>query len=176
MNNAVIAGIFTLIAGIFTLTGLITGAAATVIIQLLLRKEKFKEILYKEKFAEYKVISCRVRALYYAALECLIAGKEHNHAVSNALDFIHYIRSKWFLIPEALDNECFELFRFVSVEMRKSSGESEVKRERLKDIYLSIANTMRDDLRIELLSKEIKKTLDFMTIKLIQADDNKADY
>ncbi|HHT9135982.1 MAG TPA: hypothetical protein ACFYEK_01930 [Candidatus Wunengus sp. YC60] len=77
-----------IITGIFSILGVIVGICGTFFAQLFLRKEKFKEIIYKEKLSAYreiieKLFDVVIGAHRYKAEKTIQDDKEWTNKVSS---------------------------------------------------------------------------------------------
>jgi gas vesicle protein len=152
-----------LIAGVFTIIGGVIGF----IVQLLLRKEKFKEIIYKEKLAASIELSKRLWHFKTTALEVIVSKVEMEKLEEEAPDIREFIWGKGFLISESVSEKAdkFVVDTVFSVSCLKAEVElAATSREvfsLVQDKYRKVSNALRQDLHADLISEDIYKTLKF---------------
>ena len=161
-----------LIAGIFLIIGAAIGALAMFYVQMVLRKEKFKEIIYKDLLSTYEELASNCRNLYIAYLDVLKQpqgldqlAKLHAKAVQLgdilggsvvvASDAVYAHVGK--MISNALD----PIERDPSVGDDPLKAFELVRNQNVGFEYAVVLNKMREELGIELISQDIIKTVEF---------------
>lgn len=153
----------TIIAGIFTIFGTFIGFFA----QLFFRKEKFKEVFYKEKLSAVEQISYAFWNFYKTAFYCMAESKdvsELNREFDNVLDVVS---RKGMFISEALSKEAskFTLYTKLWFIPATDGGKEEsiidVKIAGLMEDYGNTLKVLRKELQSDFLTRSINETLCF---------------
>jgi hypothetical protein len=133
MSDVVIAGIFTIVVA---LLGSFVGFQT----HKLLRREKYKEAIYSQKVAAYKKLS---RLL---AETMILAMSEPSSLSKKTGDLILFSLEYKYLLPE-------KIFMAFGDFFKKTDANSVLAQAAV------ISNLIRDDLGIELITKEISETI-----------------
>jgi len=156
-------------AATFTLIGSAIGAGITIYIQLIMRREKFKEILYKERLPVYADIVKQVSEITFMAgqFEQQIQGQKNifkmDKLVRQVLCFDDTTRSAEYLISkEAFEFCCDFLTALNSLgrEIAKNPTSINTALERIHGSAIDVINAIRADLGVDKLSKSIQTTID----------------
>ncbi len=141
-----------LVAGIFTIVGAFIGFY----INLLLRKEQFKEIVYKEKFAFYKKLTEELAPIITETVYLSQEGEKSKELIAQTYRFITTLHSGWFIITNDILNAGLDIF-----DMLTSSEISGKPYEVLGEKFRKFLGLIRLELHAKAISEGIKETLDF---------------
>jgi len=158
--------------GFFTLAGILLGILGTVYVQFVLRKEKFKEILYREQLAAYKEIAERMWDVsngFYRFSEDAEQMKElheDTERLTAAIDknilcisSVVYKRVSMFR-----DDTTKAMMEYITSPGIQDLVKGGVQANRLTSNgkhFLVAFNTIRNELCIDALSEDILKTINF---------------
>lgn len=134
------------------------------------KKEKFKEILYKEKFEAYKNIST---ALYKASVEYFKLSEGNvirRERISPAICIAEDFYSEFMRYSDVISKKSFSTI----FPILKAIQENQPI-EKLYDIAKEYKNTVREDLHVEAIDKAIGATFPFFSLQNIpdKKDDKK---
>ncbi len=166
-----------LTAGLFTVAGACIGAFAMWIVQMKLRKEKFKEIIYKKKFAVYQhiaegmdvmatILAGRIPWDKNPALKVVYGPEEQEELRKKNAKLGELLGGSLLVSAQAkkeVNNLRAMFIEFVQILVKYDLNE--VSREDvLAEVpvfnkkYLAAINTMRKELHIEAIQEAIFKT------------------
>ena len=148
-----------IITGIFSILGVIVGICGTFFAQLFLRKEKFKEIIYKEKLSAYreiieKLFDVVIGAHRYKAEKTIQDDKEWTNKVSS---FCITIARNEFVVSK----DVYNLFSEFAKMLVKLKTIDDVTYTKMVRYSTDIINTIRKDIGVDILSKDLEKTFQF---------------
>lgn len=166
-----------ILAGVFGILGSLVGAAATWIIQMQLRREKFKEIIYKEKLVSYQGIAQGMEAIktvlapwlanrIYPGFEVVNSQEKQAELSKKEAQFRDLVGCSLVVSPEAKKKlmnfgkafiELFSvLFKEITGEVSPSVVDATI--EVFDQNYADAFNTMRKELLIKPINKSLLKT------------------
>ncbi|OPY13522.1 MAG: hypothetical protein A4E74_02541 [Syntrophus sp. PtaB.Bin075] len=188
------------VTGLFTLLGVILGILGTLLTQLFLRKEKFKEVLYKECLVAYKEAAEGCRKLLMKtgtiidiARNAQGAPPDESHLVAELTEFaslVDQLRNCLWRHGAVMSDDVLQkahCFIFKAVDVRdivahrmESPFETEFRTDLIKEDVLLGCKTSLDAMRKELcvdeLSKDTMKTAYFGKNLIRKLSDKGKDY
>lgn len=164
-----------IIAGFFTVIGAFVGSWITQRVQIKLREEKFKEIVYKEKFAVYKDLLNRLWDLQAATIQYRLMKDTGFHAgvgehmelqkvMEKSDEFSNCLAGRSFIITESVGAKTQQLWlECIKAVKAKSEDpgidwEPAAKFAVIKEKHEIVIKAMRDEFEIPRIERSIKKT------------------
>ncbi len=146
----------------------IIGASGAVLAQRLVRREKFKDALYREKLSEYRVISEKLWKAYASFIE---AALQTIHEEYDGLDAVGQVSdisacaSKSIVISKdatkKISKFCIAIVEINRQFFGKKLVLEETNRiiEMATQLHIDAVNALRKDIGTDLVSDDIHKTL-----------------
>jgi hypothetical protein len=161
----------TLVIGIAGIVCAVIGASAMWYVQTILRKEKFKESVYREQLAAYKEIAELGFKVWYGCLHLALDHEKMKDLAADARRFQECLDKHRLFILGSINAEAIH---FTYIVTKVSSDLMGLPKQEIKDLlleesrtrqveksYYRLVNEMRKDLCIEAITKDIHKTFEF---------------
>ncbi len=148
-----------IITGIFTLLGVFTGFYSS----MLLRKEKFAELIYKEKLVVYKKISESVLFISTSALISSVQEntEERKKTVETLSDEVSKLMIEVLLNRFIISGDVFKACLKIVGTYDKKLTDEEKKNMTVVVHANELINSMRKELGVDVLSQDIINAIEF---------------
>lgn len=155
------------LAGLFTLIGVLVGGFFGYRMHMTLRKEKFKEVLYKEQLAAGKELTEHLAHIVIAMTQWPEKGPKPDEISSHAGSFLKSLLTVRFLLSDKLIQTGFELME-ICLKVNRSDAFGEIFGEKLREFLRLI----RKELAIDLITTDIITTFETAK-KAVKIKNNK---
>lgn len=160
-----------IVSGLAVVLSAMIGAVVMFYVNTILRKEKFKEIIYKERLSAYKEIAELGFKVWYRCLQLSLDYEKMKDLTADTARLEESADKNYLLLSGCVNNE---LGKFMSIvtdtcvilrELPKQEIGDIVKKEHptrtVESGFYRIVNQMRKELGIETLSEDTIKTFQF---------------